>query len=67
MIKNSIIKSPAQLPATPKIKGGPGVYDGLPVPGAPRRSSNSGVPEKIIDNVGATTPGGVTIKSPAKK
>ena len=48
----NIIKTPldsiAGNPPNPMSKGSPGVYDGEP--GYPKRTSNSGCPEKIRDN-----------------
>lgn len=50
-ILNKIVESPAELCAKPPAgnRGGPGVYDGLNNPNLPKRTGNSGVPEKILE------------------
>lgn len=60
MAKNSFVKTPVDMIATPPkgYKGGPGVYDGEnvgPFSSYKRTSTPNGVPEKIKDGAIPTT------------
>ena len=68
MADKNFVNTPAQCPADPTTKGGPGEYDGeknYP----PRTSSPNGVPEKVRDNVDFSEPDsstGTFVSTPAK-